>query len=103
MFPQDEAMRQATSVVALLGAVLASCGSSSPTAAPQINPIEVAESYVINHYPREVPRGSARAWLVEDHGEIWTVEMFSQGAAGGGIKMAINKRDGKVMGSERTQ
>jgi hypothetical protein len=96
-------VRQATALAASLGLTLASCGLPSAPPAAQINPIEVADGYAIKHYPREVPRGSARAWLVEDHGEIWTVDMFSQGTAGGGIKMAINKRDGKVMGSERTQ
>lgn len=96
-------MRRATPLAASIAIALASCGSPSAPTASQINPIEVADSYAIKHYPSEVPRGSARAWLVEDHGEIWTVEMFAQGAAGGGIKMAIKKRDGKVVGSERTQ
>jgi hypothetical protein len=82
---------------------LASCGSPSSTPTAQINPLTVAEDYAGKHYPQVVPRGSARAWLVEDHGDIWTVEMFSQGRIGGGIKVAINKRSGKVIGSERTQ
>ena len=102
MFSQKNGMIR-TTLVAVPAFFLASCGSPSPSPARQTNPIEVAETYATKHYPREVPRGSGRAWLVEDHGEIWTVEMFAQGAAGGGIKMAINKQDGQVKGSERTQ
>ena len=41
--------------------------------------------------------------MVEDHGDIWTVEMFQQGTMGGGIKMVIRKRDGQVLGSELMQ
>lgn len=91
------------SIVILLGMAIGSCGSPSSAPTQQISPIVVAEAYANKHYPRDVPHGSARAWLVEDHGEIWTVEMFAQGRMGGGIKVAINKADGKVIGSERTQ
>jgi hypothetical protein len=101
MFPHIAVVRSA--LVTLACVVAASCGPRAQVPTTHVNPIEVAEAYASKHYPREVPRGSERAWLVEDHGDIWTVEMFAQGAVGGGIKMAIHKSDGKVMGSERTQ
>ena len=101
MFPHTGTVR--TGLVILASVMLASCGRSAQTPSTQVNPIEVSEAYATKHFPREVPHGSERAWLVEDHGDIWTVELFAQGAAGGGIKMGIRKSDGKVMGSERTQ
>ena len=85
-----------------LALAIASCGPSRP-APQQINPLAVAEEYAAKHYPQAVPRGLERAWHVEDHGEIWTVEMFAQGHVGGGIRMAINKQTGKVLGAEQTQ
>ena len=68
-----------------------------------MNPLIVSEAYAQNHHPSLVPKGLERAWLVEDHGDIWTVEMFQQGTMGGGIKMVIRKRDGQVLGSELMQ
>lgn len=68
-----------------------------------INPLVVSEAYVQHHHPDALPKGLQRAWLVEDHGDVWTVEMFAQGMLGGGVKMGIRKSDGKVIGSELTQ
>ena len=83
---------------------LASCGSpSSPVQPKDVNPLIVSEAYAQKHHPALVPKGLERAWFVEDHGDIWTVEMFQQGTMGGGIKMAIRKRDGRVLGAELTQ
>jgi len=79
------------------------CGSQAKKDANP-NPLIVADEYVRTHYPKNaLPQGLGRAWHVEDHGQIWTVEVFAQGAVGGGVKMAINKRDGRVLGSEPTQ
>lgn len=98
-------MPRAPSVAVLLsGMALASCNSPSPTPARgTINPLIVSEAYARKHHPALVPKGVGRAWLVEDHGDIWTVEMFTQGMTGGGVKMIISKSDGKVLGSELTQ
>jgi hypothetical protein len=67
------------------------------------NPLTIAESYARAHYSRLVPKGISRAWHVEDHGDIWMVEIFEQNAAGGGVRMIIAKRDGRVLGSSLTQ
>ncbi len=56
-----------------------------------------------SHYPGQVPEGLERQWFVEDHGDIWIAEFGAQGSVGGGIRMAITKHDGRVMGSEQTQ
>ena len=69
----------------------------------EVNPLTVSEAYVQKHYPSLASKGLQRAWFVEDHGDIWTVEMFHQGTVGGGVQMAIRKRDGKVLGSQLTQ
>ena len=79
----------------LICSALAGCHASSPPR-QEINPLTAAETYAREHYPDQVPKGLGRAWLVEDHGEIWTVEMFEQGKFGGGIRMVVSKRDGHV-------
>ena len=97
-------MLRALNVVHFSGLAVASCGSPSTPAQPKdVNPLVVSEAYAQKHHPALVPKGLGRAWFVEDHGDIWTVEMFRQGTMGGGIKMAIRKRDGQVLGSELTQ
>jgi len=92
-----------TATAILIGTALVSCGASAPSKQESINPLTAAEAYARKHYPDQVPEGLERAWLVEDHGDIWTVEMFQQGAMGGGIKMAVSKRDGRVLGAELGQ
>ena len=89
----------------LLGVALlmTSCGTRSPSGQQAVNPLVVSENYVRKHHPNALPRELERAWHIEDHGEIWTVELFEQQAVGGGVKMAIRKRDGAVLGSELTQ
>lgn len=89
--------------VILIGAAFVSCDASVPPEHEAINPLTVAETYAREHYPQRTPAGLERAWLVEDHGDVWTVEMFKQGVMGGGIKMVITKRDGRVLGAELTQ
>ena len=97
-------MPRALNVAVLFcGLAVASCGSPASVQPKDVNPLIVSEAYAQKHHPSLVPKGLERAWLVEDHGDIWTVEMFQQGATGGGIKMAIRKRDGQVLGSELTQ
>lgn len=97
-------VRTSTNVLLISGLAVVSCGSPPPSASgASINPLSVSEDYARKHYPDLVPKGLERAWHVEDHGDIWTVEMFKQGVMGGGLKMAIRKRDGKVTGSELTQ
>ena len=82
----------------------ASCDCQSGRRDPSsINPLIVSENYVRQHHPDALPDELERAWHVEDHGDIWTVEMFVQGSVGGGVKMAILKSDGRVLGSELTQ
>jgi len=81
---------------------LTACGSQSNK--HSLDPLVVSEEYALKHYRKgDVPQGLQRQWHVQDHGEIWTVELSTQGAVGGGIRMAIDKRDGRVIGSERTQ
>ncbi len=68
------------------------------------NPLEIAEAYARTHGPEgSTPVGLERQWWVEDHGDIWIVELGKQGHAGGGIRMAIRKRGGKVLGHDLTQ
>ena len=69
-----------------------------------IDPLAIAEE----HVRANLQKGSSispleREWFVQDHGDIWIVEMSAQGSVGGGTKMAIGKKDGRVLGSERTQ
>ena len=88
----------------IAGLVTASCGVQTADSRERaINPLNVAEAYVRDHHPERLPKGLERAWYVEDHGDIWTVELFTQGMNGGGTRMAISKADGKVLGSEPTQ
>ena len=69
-----------------------------------INPIEIAEEYARRHEPAGViPEGLERQWWVRDHGEIWIAELGAQGEVGGGIRIAIRKRDGKVLGHDYSQ
>ena len=97
-------MLNVSSVAILMAAsAVVSCGPSPAPAQRSINPLIVSEEYAQKHHPTLVPKGVERAWHVEDHGDIWTVEMFKQGMMGGGIKMAIRKDDGQVIGSELTQ
>jgi len=87
----------------LLALMVASCGPAANRAESD-NPVRIAEDYAREHYlPNHVPQGMSRAWHIEDHGDIWTVELGEQGGVGGGIKVAIRKSDGKVLGSELTQ
>lgn len=79
-----------------LSAALAGCHAPTSPKQEKINPLTAAESYMAEHFPDRVPKGLERAWYVEDHGDVWTVEMFEQGMFGGGTKMVVNKRDGHV-------
>jgi hypothetical protein len=68
-----------------------------------INPIEIAERYALEHEERgATPAGLDRQWWVRDHGDIWIVDLGAQGGTGS-IRMAILKRDGKVLGHDFTQ
>jgi hypothetical protein len=83
--------------------ILAACGSGR-AGLQSINPLLKAEEYARTHYPEvQVPKGKDRAWLVEDHGDTWTVELFKQGQIGGGIKMVVLKRDGTVIEARLTE
>ena len=86
------------------GLLIASCGSL-PATDPRsdIELLAVSEAYAQKHHPTYAPKGIERAWYVEDHGEIWTVEMLKQGTVGGGVKMGIRKADGRVLSSELTE
>ena len=94
------------SIIAVLlsGSAALSCGSPSPAPRQRtVDPLVVSEAYALKHHPTIAPRGLERAWHVEDHGDIWTVEMFKQGTVGGGIRMMVRKTDGQVIGAELTQ
>ena len=84
---------------------LASCDrTAADDARNDANPLVVAETYARAHFPaNEVPNGLARRWIVEDNGDVWTVEFGTQNTLGGGISMTIRKRDMTVVHAERTQ
>lgn len=98
-------MLKALSVAILFpGFLIASCGSPSATGPhSDINPLLVSEAYAKKHYPFKVPKGIERSWHVEDHGDIWIVELSTQGGPGGGIEMGIRKTDGRVLGARITE
>ncbi len=100
---QLEAIMRLLSVFTLcLAATLVACGSPGAKER-EVNPLAVAEDYARKHYPNRFPEGLGRQWHVQDHGDIWTVELSHQGMVGGGIKMGIRKQDGTVVGAELTQ
>lgn len=104
-FPHSQAMLRALNAAVLCPAFLIiSCSSPCATNShPDINPLVVSEAYAKQHHPSLVPKGIERAWNIEDHGDIWTVELSRQGHVGGGIKMGVRKADGRVLGSELTE
>lgn len=91
-------------VVAAFAMLAGSCGKRPVSDTADVNPIAISEEYVRKHHPEALPRPEHRRWHIQDHGDIWTVELASQeSATGGGVSMGIRKKDGAVIGSELTQ
>lgn len=96
-------MSKRTSALAIVAALIAGfwigwVGAYGSTAAPrQFDPIVKARDYAIAHYPKDFS-GSADAlsYIVEEHGDVWTVEVAPQAQMGGGLRLMIRRGDGHV-------
>ena len=56
-----------------------------------IDPIAASDSYASKHFAPQLPPVSERVWLVEDHGDYWTVEINRRGQVGGGVQMSVRE------------
>lgn len=103
-------MPKRTLVLATAAALIAgfwigrACHCDKAAVQQQVDPVASARSYVIAHHPQEFGRaGTALFYAVEDHGEVWTVEVAPQGQMGGGLRLMIRRADGHVELIGRTQ
>lgn len=95
-------MRKHLSAIPALAAMLLSCRFEPEEQRPDV--LKIAEDHARVHYPDvQIPKTLGRQWVVEDHGDIWIVEIGEQNMLGGGVKMAIRKEDNSVLGAELTQ
>ncbi|MDR0183574.1 NTF2 fold immunity protein [Lysobacter arvi] len=82
--------------------LMLSCGGEIVRSSPRPNPIEVANSYVTEHYPDFDPEENPAH--VRDGEDVWIVEyMLPDSALGGPPVVTVSKKDLKVVSSYRTQ
>jgi hypothetical protein len=102
-FAQGCGMSKRTSLLAATAALIAGMligwfiANEGYVSTRPIDPVVSARKFATEHYPRLFSKdGTALSYSVEDHGDVWSVEVTPQGQMGGGLRLIVGRESGVI-------
>lgn len=70
----------------------------------QIDPVAKARDFALLNDPQSFSKSrNSLSFFIDDNADVWTVEVAPQGQLGGGLRLMVWKKDGRVALIGKTQ